>query len=100
MTHIARAQADGDPGIPTVHDRLVEICCEELGVESEEVTPDASIDDDLGADSLDRLELALSLEQQYEIDISDADLARLRTVADVERYVTERIDPAPRSRQV
>lgn len=95
MEHTSSPQADGDPGvIPTLHDRLVEICCEELGVEAEEVTPDASIDDDLGADSLDRLELALRLEEEFGIDIADADMARLLTVADLAHYVRARVGPA------
>ena len=64
------------------------ILAEQLGVDLGEVTPDARILDDLGADSLDVVELVMSLEEAFDIEIPDEDVEELRTVADVERYVT------------
>ena len=52
-----------------------------------EVTPAASILDDLGADSLDVVEMVMALEEQFDIEVPDEDVEELRTVADVERYV-------------
>jgi acyl carrier protein len=64
------------------------ILAEQLGVDLVEVSPDARILDDLGADSLDVVELVMSLEEAFDIEIPDEDVEELRTVADVERYVT------------
>jgi len=64
------------------------ILAEQLGVDLVEVAPDARILDDLGADSLDVVELVMSLEEAFDIEIPDEDVEELRTVADVERYVT------------
>jgi acyl carrier protein len=60
-------------------------------VELSEVRPDASILDDLGADSLDVVEMVMSLEESFDIEVPDEDIEGLRTVADVERYVTRAI---------
>jgi acyl carrier protein len=67
------------------------IVAEQLGVELSEVRPDASILDDLGADSLDVVEMVMSLEESFDIEVPDEDIEGLRTVADVERYVTRAI---------
>jgi acyl carrier protein len=64
------------------------ILAEQLGVDLAEVTPDARILDDLGADSLDVVEMVMSLEEAFDIEVPDEDVEELRTVADVERYVT------------
>jgi acyl carrier protein len=64
------------------------ILAEQLGVDLTEVTPDARILDDLGADSLDVVEMVMSLEEAFDIEVPDEDVEELRTVADVERYVT------------
>ena len=64
------------------------ILAEQLGVDLGEVTPDARILDDLGADSLDVVEMVMSIEEAFDIEIPDEDVEDLRTVADVERYVT------------
>jgi acyl carrier protein len=63
------------------------IVAEQLGVELAEVQPGASILDDLGADSLDVVEMVMSLEESFDIEVPDEDVESLRTVADVERYV-------------
>jgi len=64
------------------------ILAEQLGVDLAEVRPDARILDDLGADSLDVVEMVMSLEEAFDIEVPDEDVEELRTVADVERYVT------------
>ena len=66
------------------------IVADRLGVEFSEVTPEATILDDLGADSLDVVELVMELEEKFDIEIPDEDVERMRTVGDMERYVTER----------
>jgi acyl carrier protein len=67
------------------------IVAEQLGVDLAEVQPGASILDDLGADSLDVVEMVMSLEESFDIEVPDEDVEALRTVADVERYVTRAI---------
>ena len=67
------------------------IVAEQLGVELAEVQPGASILDDLGADSLDVVEMVMTLEESFDIEVPDEDVEALRTVADVERYVTRAV---------
>jgi len=67
------------------------ILAEQLGVDLSEVTPDARILDDLGADSLDVVEMVMSIEEAFDIEVPDQDVEDLRTVADVERYVTRAV---------
>lgn len=67
------------------------IVAEQLGVDVAEVKPDARILDDLGADSLDVVEMVMSLEEAFDIEVPDQDVEELRTVADVERYVTRAV---------
>ena len=63
-----------------VTDQVKKIIVEQLGVDEEEVTPDASFVDDLGADSLGLVELVLAFEEAFEIDIPDEDTEKIRTV--------------------
>ena len=67
------------------------IVAEQLGVELAEVQPGASILDDLGADSLDVVEMVMTLEESFDIEVPDEDVEAFRTVADVERYVTRAV---------
>lgn len=60
---------------------------EQLGVDESEITPSASFADDLGADSLDQVELVMALEEKFGFEISDADTERIRTVQDAIEYV-------------
>lgn len=74
----------------TVEARVKEIVCEQLGVSEEEVTPEASFIEDLGADSLDIVELVMALEEEYEMEISDEDAEKIKTVHDVINYIEGR----------
>ncbi len=67
--------------------RVKEIIANELGVEIEKVTDDASFVDDLGADSLDTVELVMAFEEEFEIEIPDEDAERMQTVGDAISYL-------------
>ncbi len=69
--------------------RVREIIINELGVESEKVTDDASFVEDLGADSLDTVELVMAFEEEFGIDIPDEDAEQMRTVGDAVKYLKE-----------
>jgi acyl carrier protein len=73
-----------------VETKVKAIVCEQLGVSEEEVTPQASFIDDLGADSLDIVELVMALEEEYELEISDEDAEKIKTVQDVVTYIEGR----------
>ena len=70
-----------------VSDKVKSIIVEQLGVDEEEVTPDASFVDDLGADSLDTVELVMAFEEAFEIEIPDEDAEKIRTVQDAVDYI-------------
>ena len=73
----------------TVERRVIEIIVEQLGVAEEEVTLEASFIDDLGADSLDLVELIMAMEEEFGLEISDEDAEKILTVQDVVNYITE-----------
>lgn len=67
--------------------KLKEIIVEQLGVDPERVKPEASFIDDLGADSLDIVELVMAMEEEFDLEIPDEDAEKLRTVLDVQNYL-------------
>jgi acyl carrier protein len=73
----------------STYDRLKKIVAEQLGVDENEVTPTASFVDDLNADSLDLVELIMSLEEEFGMEIPDEDAERIRTVQEAVDYVDE-----------
>ena len=73
-----------------VSDKVKSIIVEQLGVDEEEVTPDASFVDDLGADSLDTVELVMAFEEEFGIEIPDEDAEKMKTVADVVKYIASK----------
>ena len=72
--------------------RVREIIINELGVEPEKVTDDASFVDDLGADSLDTVELVMAFEEEFGLDIPDEDAEKMRTVGDAVGYLNKQSD--------
>ncbi len=75
----------------SVEKRVFEIIVEQLGVSEEEVTMEASFIDDLGADSLDLVELIMAMEEEFSLEISDEDAEKIQTVQDVVNYISEHI---------
>ena len=72
-------------------ERVKQIIMDQLGVSAEQVTPDASFIDDLGADSLDTVELVMALEEEFDIEIPDEDAEKLRTVRDALDYLKKHV---------
>ena len=68
-------------------DRIVKIIANQLQIDEDQVTPDASFMDDLGADSLDTVELIMALEEEFDIEIPDSDAEKIRTVQDAIDYM-------------
>ncbi len=78
----------------TVSERLRSIIVEQLGVEESEVVPSASFTEDLNADSLDLVELIMSLEEEFKLQISDEDAEKITTVGEAEEYIEEHLREA------
>ena len=74
----------------TVEEKVKNIIVEQLGVNPEQVTPTASFIEDLGADSLDTVELVMAFEEEFSIEVPDEDAEKLQTVGDVIKYVEEK----------
>lgn len=72
-------------------ERVIEIVVEELAVKTEEVTAEASFIDDLGADSLDVVELVMAFEEEFDIEIPDEDAEQIATVQDAVDYIEENL---------
>ncbi len=71
----------------SIEDKVKSIIVEQLGVDPEEVNQEASFVNDLGADSLDTVELVMALEESFKIEISDEDAEKIHTVGDAVRYI-------------
>lgn len=74
-----------------IFEKVKAIIVEQLGVESKAVTKDASFIDDLGADSLDVVELIMRLEEEFKIEVPDEDAEKIMTVGDVVEYIEKKI---------
>jgi acyl carrier protein len=72
--------------------KVKEIIINELGVDPEKVTPEASFVEDLGADSLDTVELVMAFEEEFGVDIPDEDAEQMRTVGDAINYLIEHME--------
>ncbi len=75
-----------------LEDRVSAIIVEQLGVTKEELAPRASFIDDLGADSLDIVELVMAMEEEFDIEIPDDDAEKIQTIEDVITYVKAKIE--------
>lgn len=73
-----------------VDEKVKAIIAEQLGVKADEVTPQASFIDDLGADSLDTVELIMALEEEFGVEIPDEDAEKMTTVGDAIKYIEEK----------
>ena len=73
------------------YDKVVEVIVDQLGVKKEEINPQAKFVEDLGADSLDTVELVMSLEEVFGIEIPDEDAERAKTVGDVVNYIDAKL---------
>ncbi len=74
-----------------VQDRIKKIIAEQLGVEEEEVIPEAKFVDDLGADSLDTVELVMALEEEFDVEIPDEDAEKILTVGGAIDFIKEKV---------
>jgi len=70
--------------------KIKEILAEQLGVSEDEIEMDSSLTDDLGADSLDLVELVMALEQEFDLEISDEEAEKIKTVGDAVNFVKEK----------
>jgi acyl carrier protein len=70
-----------------IKDKVIEIVCDQLGVSKDKVTPETSFVNDLGADSLDTVELVMEFEEEFDINIPDEDAEKIQTVGDAIKYV-------------
>ena len=74
----------------SIEEKVKDIIVEQLGVNPEQVTPTASFIEDLGADSLDIVELVMAFEEEFSVEVPDEDVEKLQTVGDVNKYIEER----------
>jgi acyl carrier protein len=76
----------------SIEERVKEIIVEQLGVNPEQVTPTAKFIEDLGADSLDTVELVMAFEEEFNVEVPDEDAEKLQTVGDVIRYIEDKTE--------
>ena len=73
-----------------IFEQVKKILCDQLDLDEEQVTEDSEVMDDLGADSLDIVDLVMTLEEEFDTEIPDEDIENLRTVGDIVKYIEER----------
>ncbi len=77
---------------PNLEQRISEMIIEQLGATKEEIVPEASFIDDLGADSLDIVELVMAMEETFDIEIPDEDAEKIQTIGDAVAYLRDRLE--------
>lgn len=74
-----------------IFEQVKKILCDQLDLDEEQVTEDSEVIDDLGADSLDIVDLVMTLEEEFDTEIPDEDIENLRTVGDIVKYIEEQL---------
>ncbi len=77
--------------VKKVFDRIKTIIVDQLGIDGNKVTPESSFIDDLGADSLDMVELIMAIEEEFEIEVPEEEAENITTVADAMNYISSKI---------
>ena len=72
-----------------VFEKIREILCDQLDLNEDDVTMSSNLLDDLGADSLDMVDLVMTIEDQFELDVEDEDVENIKTVGDIVHYIEE-----------
>ena len=75
-----------------VLEKVREILCDQLDVEEEQVTLDASITDDLGADSLDVVDLVMSIEEEFDLEFPDEEVENIKPAGDIVKYIEQKVE--------
>ena len=75
-----------------VFDKIKDIIVEQLDVEEDSVTMEASITEDLGADSLDVVDLVMSIEESFDVEIPDEEVENIKTVGDIVKYIENKVE--------
>jgi acyl carrier protein len=89
MANFIAATNTGGKIMASIEERVKQIVAEQLGVDEEQVTSGAAFMDDLGADSLDTVELVMALEEEFDIEISDEDAEKIQKVQDAVDYINK-----------
>lgn len=77
--------------LKNIEERVIEIVCEQMGASRDKITPETSFIQDLGADSLDTVELVMEFEDEFDLNIPDEDAEKIQTVGDAIRYIKEHV---------
>jgi acyl carrier protein len=85
---------EGGMGIVEIKNRIVEIIANQLGIEKDDVTAEASVIDDLGADSLDVVELVMALEEEFDLEIPDEEAEKITSVQNIFDYMASALQAA------
>jgi acyl carrier protein len=80
-----------EPTVATTEERIIQIVCDNLGVNKEQVTRNTSFQEDIGADSLDIVELVMELEEEFEITIPDEEAEKIKTVGQAIDYIEAKL---------
>ena len=76
----------------SIEDRVIDIICEQMGTTRDKITMETSFVNDLGADSLDTVELVMEFEDEFDVNIPDEDAEKIQLVGDAIRYIKERVE--------
>jgi acyl carrier protein len=76
----------------TIDERVINIICEQMGASKDKITMETSFVNDLGADSLDTVELVMEFEDEFDVNIPDDDAEKIQTVGDAIKYIKERVE--------